>query len=362
MSKNSKPSVMFLVYSLAGGGAERMVSRLANAFVTRGFDTHIGLMDTRNIRYTLDETIQIADLSTQAGNKVKRALDHISLLKKYIKKNNIKVVYAFMISMVPFAILAKGTHVKVIGAERTNPKALKKIYKVIISFISPLCDGYVFQTYGAKECYPKAIQRKSIVIGNISPNVEELEVEKIPYSICVSGRLHTDKDYPTLLRALKEVILKVPEARLYVYGEGSQKSELIELSKKLGIERYIFWMGFSSDILKELPQYEVFAFSSKAEGMPNALIEAMTVGLPCVATNCEFGPSELIDDGKNGYLVEVGDYKKLGERITHLLLTDKLRKEFSIEAISKMKKYKEKEIVDKYENYTIEIGDTQNEQ
>ena len=92
MSKNSKPSVMFLVYSLAGGGAERMVSRLANAFVTRGFDTHIGLMDTRNIRYTLDETIQIADLSTQAGNKVKRALDHISLLKKYIKKNNIKFV------------------------------------------------------------------------------------------------------------------------------------------------------------------------------------------------------------------------------------------------------------------------------
>lgn len=355
MQDGSQYKIMFLIYSLAGGGAERMVSRLANAYVTRGFDVTIAIMNTHDIKYVLAPEIKILNLDFNVSNRLVKTLLRIKSLRKYVKKNDIKIIYAFTVSMVSFGVFSCNAHAKVIGVERTNPKVLTKRYQLVIKYLAPKCNGYIFQTNGARMYYPKSVQEKSVVIGNVAPKVKRSDNERKPYSICTMGRLHADKDYPTLLRAMKRVQEEVPESHLYVYGEGELKDRLINVSREIGVANSVSWMGFRENAVEEISQYEIFAFSSKAEGMPNALIEAMVCGLPCVSTDCEYGPADLITDGDNGYLVPVGDEVTMAERIITLLNDRNLCETFRERSKMRMQMYSEENIVNQYINYTNKI-------
>lgn len=343
--------VMFLTYSLRGGGTERMVSRLANGFARRGYYVEIGLFDVSNQAYEIDPGIKVIDFGVDSNSRFKRMFLHIRKLKKYLSSHSINVVFAFMISMVPFAILSKNKNVKVIGAERTNPKIVKKIYRECIKIFAPLCNGFVFQTNGAKECYPVSVQERSAVIGNIAPEVQIFQCDKEPISICSAGRLHTDKDFLTLIKAFAFTVKKYPEAKLHIFGDGPLKDILMKTAEDLSVQNNIVWEGFSKNLLKEIQKYEVFVFSSKGEGMPNALLEAMAVGMPCVSSNCEYGPSDLIENGKNGFLAPVEDYETMGMKIIELLENKKLRNEFSIAAMRTMDNYSEDKIIGQYIEY-----------
>lgn len=349
--------IMFLVYSLSGGGAERMVARLANEFVNTGNQVSIAVFSADNIVYDIDERISIVDLSTDPMNKIKKLKTRINLLKLGIEKHKPDVLFAFTISMVPFAIKAvKGTGCKVIGAERANPKALDSKYQAVIKLISPKCDGYVFQTNGAKNYYPVKTQKKSCVIGNIAPFVGEYEKNKVMKNhICTAARLHTDKDYETLIRAMKRVVDNTDDAVLHIYGDGPLKESLEKLSNELNIADNIVFEGFSKNMIEEYKKYEMFVFSSKFEGMPNALIEAMSCGLAVVSSDCEYGPSDIIDDGVNGFLVPVGDETAMANRITELINDDKLRSSFEKEAKRVQEKYSKEHIVNQYYEYAQKV-------
>lgn len=355
MQIQQKLSVLFLAYSLQGGGTERMVVRLANNYVQRGYEVLIGLFDLDDFAYEIDARIQIVDFSTKASNRLLRAYDHAYKIKKFMAMHSVDVVYAFSIYMVPYAIFGKKSGVKVIGSERANPKMRKRKYKMIISFATPLCDGYIFQTQGAKSTYPTRIQKKSAVIGNIAPRVLIEKSEKEEKSVCSVGRLHNDKDFPTLLRSFKKVINVIPDAHLYIYGDGPLRDELIDLTEELKIADNVVWKGFSQNVLDEIQKYEVFIFSSKAEGMPNSLIEAMAAGMPCVSTNCEFGPSDLIQHGINGFLTPVGGDEQMAEYIIQLLSDKTMREAMGKAAAGKMKEYSEEVIVGSYLDYTFDV-------
>ena len=332
-----------------------MIVRLANNYVQRGYEVLIGLFDLDDFAYEIDARIKIVDFSTKASNKFLRAYDHVHKIKKFMKTHPVDVVYAFTISMVPFAIFGKTGRIKVIGAERTNPRMVKKIYRMIIKLITPLCDGYIFQTQGVKSTYPTKVQKKSAVIGNIAPRILIEKSEKEEKSVCSVGRLHNDKDFPTLLRSFKRVINVIPDARLYIYGDGPLRDELIDLTEELKIADNVVWKGFSQNVLDEILKYEVFVFSSKAEGMPNALIEAMAAGMPCVSTNCEFGPSDLIQHGKNGFLAPIGGDEQMAEYIIRLLSDKIMRDVIGKAAAEKMKEYSEEVIVRSYLDYTFDV-------
>lgn len=355
MQEQQKLNVLFMIHSLQGGGAERMVVRLANYYAQMGHEISIGLFDLNDFAYEVDSRIRIIDFSTKISNRIWRIVGRIHKIKKTIKKQSLDVIYAFTNSNVLYAIFGKIKGVIVIGAERANPKVFSTKYRMIINLFAPLCDGYVFQTQGAKSLYPVKVQRKSVVIGNIAPNIQIKKNVKEKNSVCAVGRLNADKDFFTLLRSFQKVVTIIPGAHLYIYGRGDLEDELIKLTKELNIDDNVIWKGFSKNIGEELQKYEIFAFSSKAEGMPNALIEAMSVGMACVSTDCEFGPSELIQHGKNGLLVPVGDQDQMAGALIQLMSNESLRENLGKEAKDTMKDYSEEIIGKAYLDYTYSI-------
>ncbi|MFW5675321.1 MAG: glycosyltransferase family 4 protein [Acetivibrio ethanolgignens] len=348
-------NILFLVHSLKGGGAERMVSRLANGFAVRGYNVSIGLFDISEFAYEINEDVEIVNFDSDVSNKIKKGIKRIIAIHRYLKNNQTDVIFAFMVSMVPYAIISKIKNTKVIGAERANPKNLKQKYKILLRIFSPFCDGYIFQTQGAKRCYPLVTQKKSIVIGNIAPYVQKEKNAKIKNSICSVGRLSEDKDFSSLLKAFQLVLNVLPDTTLYIYGQGEKKQELIALAEKLSIESHVYWKGFEKNIINEIQKHSVFAFASKTEGMPNALLEAMAAGMPCVSTDCDFGPADLIIDGENGFLVPVGDAEKMAQRIIELLKNNSLRNKMGNDAREIIKEYSEDKILQSYTEYVERI-------
>lgn len=320
--------IAFLTYSLMGGGAERMVSRLSNEMVNRQHDVYLFLFTKDNMAYCLDPRINLIECRVpfnKSTKSIQGIFNRIKIIHQIIKREKVDILFAFMVPMIPFALLASiGCATKVIGAERANPKALAKIYRFVIKFCSPLCAGYVFQSEGAKALYPSLISKRAVVIGNIAPECKNRKKNLSPQllRLCTAGRLNNNKDFLTLFLALEKVHMCYSDFKMTIYGEGKQKEEFMSLVHDRGMDDNIVFAGFSEDIISDLQKHDLFIFSSKSEGMPNALLEAMAAGLECIATDCEFGPRELIKDGINGWLIPVGDSDAMAEKIIERILDD----------------------------------------
>lgn len=359
--KNSGMKITFVTFNLRGGGAERMVSRLSNAFVSKGISVDIILLfDSKNISYEIDKRVHIFDCCYEGikGKQIRKLLQVLAI-RKYIKNNHPDVIFCYIITTLPFAVLANiglGHRCKIIGSQRTNPRSIPWHYRAIVNPFLHICDGFVFQTRGARNCYPEWLKKKSIVIGNIAPdNCGFHEVNTDQMEICSVGRLHKDKDFETVIKAMAKVVHDKPEAKLHIYGEGQRKDVLIGLAEKLNVGDNIIFEGFVANISEELKKYDIFVFSSRAEGMPNALMEAMAEGLACVATDCRFGPSDMIQDGHNGYLVPVGDDGVMADRILDLLNNKEKKIEIMQEARKITEIYSADKIVDDYLMYARKI-------
>lgn len=345
-----------LTFSLHGGGAERMVARLANAFVGKGIDVDILLLyEIEGRVYDLEREVNVVDVCNKSRNLLKKRVVQIRKLRCYLENKKPDVILSFIYTTLPFPVIAGlglKHKFKIIGTQRTNPKVLKKMYNVMVMPFLRKADGFIFQTKGSQKCYPLWLQKKSIVIPNVAPKVQTLPQEKrIEKSICTVGRLVESKDYDTIFKALKLITNRFPDVCLHVYGDGDKKEEYIKSLKKMGIRDKVVFEGFSRNVVEDIKKYEVFLFASKAEGMPNSLVEAMAAGLVCVATNCEYGPADLIQDGVNGYLVSVSDYKKMAEKTIYLLENSKIRNEISKKAAQISEYYSEEIITDRFLTY-----------
>ncbi len=141
--------------------------------------------------------------------------------------------------------------------------------------------------------------------------------DDIPVVISV-GRLDPEKGFEDLIRAFSLVIKQI-DSRLFIIGDGPQKVYLVELASRLGLERYVHFHGSDPNPLKFMRKSNVFALASYSEGMPNVLVESMMCGCTPVSTDCPTGPNELLEDGKYGYLVPVGNPDHLANGIIQAL-------------------------------------------
>lgn len=331
-------NIMFAIGSLSGGGAERVVARLATEFSRRGHCVTICMIAKNLIEYEIDskvKTIYIEPITSIYGI---RYLERSLKFRKYVNKFNPDIVISFTSGVSSFVLFAlKGTRHRIIISERNNPycdpvstKLRRKRDKLYEN-----ADGLVFQTQEAKEYFSKSIQKKSAIIinpiGEDIPNPYNGEREALLVSV---GRLEPQKNHKLLINAFVEINKQYPNYLLKIYGEGRLKMQLQEQIEQLNLQRSVFLMGYSNNVLSEIKKASAFILSSDYEGISNALIEAMALGIPVVSTDHPIGGAKLlIKNGENGMLTPVGDKDALIKSILKILSNRTFAKDISKRAL-----------------------------
>lgn len=331
--------ILFHHNCLEQGGAERVISNLANR-LSQGEDEIIVATEWQgeNEFELLPEVRRIhVGLSEADENKGRFAKIWIRLinLRKLIKAEKPDIVIGFTRKPLFRTLMAcMGIKVPVIVAVRANPWFVynSRGTRLAIKLLFPRADAAVFQTQMQKSFFPEYIQKKSVIILNpvndkYFIDSEQHEKEKLVIS---TGRLVDFKNQAMLLRAFIRIHDQFPDYSLELFGEDSMdgtKESLEKIIAENNAESYIRLMGGSNELEKEVPRAEIFAFSSNSEGMPNSLLEAMCMGMPCVATNCPSGgPATVIEDGVSGILTPVKDEEAFAAAMAKLLNDKELAK------------------------------------
>lgn len=313
--------ILFYINAIHDGGAERVMINLAKYFSDTRYET-ILVTSFRDIwEYKIEGNVKRLTLEENEikQGKIKRNLSRIIKLRDILKKEKPDVAVSFMAEPnFRLLVASLGLNVKTIVSVRNDPNKeyAGRIGNFVGKWLLPLADGCVFQTKEAQKWFPKRLQRKSTIIFN-AVKEEFFHIERKPVlgEIVTCGRLEAQKNHKLLIDAFSEVVKEHPYAKLKIYGEGSLRDVLQEQINKLGLQDKAFLMGATNDVAKALQTADLFVLSSDYEGMPNALMEAMAAGVPCISTDCPCGgPRELFKDQKE-WLFPVGDK----DRLVHLL-------------------------------------------
>lgn len=320
-------NICFTTIGLNFGGAERVTSILANKLTEYGHKvTIIILNEDHTIAYSIHENVNILYMQSACFNKFGNLSKLIIKLRQLLKSVNPDVVLSFSNTTFTFTWLATmGMKIPLIFSERNDPNVIKGMKdKAFQNIALKMAKKIVFQTNGAKNYYTKnKIQKKSVVIlnpfsTNNIDNISECVVRK--KEIVSVGRLTQQKNQKLLINAFIKIANLVPDYNLVIYGEGNLRSELEEMISSNKMENRIFLPGTKKDVLTRINSAALFVLTSDYEGLPNALIEAMALGLPCISTDCSPGGArELIKDHINGIVVPVNDEEQLIESIRYML-------------------------------------------
>lgn len=346
-------NIVFVLASLGSGGAERVVSLLANKMVERGNQVEIICLKFNDVYYQTDSRVKV----TLAMQQTKSRFTEIFWLRKYLKRQNPDVVIPFTEGVYCFTILSLlGTGIPIIASERLDPAAMSSTRKVLKRLLLPFAEWLVVQTQSIKEYFPKKIQAKTSIIYNpvITEVFREIDNGQLTIEnegklnrIISVGRLYPQKNQAMMIRAFAKVADEFPDWQLVIYGEGPLRAELEFLVSSLKLQDKVLLPGRTEHVIEELRKSKIFCMSSDYEGMSNSMIEAICVGLPIVTTNVS-GVKELVEDGKNGFVVPCGNVDAMRVSFSKLMSDEPLRQTFSINSGSKKELFNIEVVVDQW--------------
>lgn len=332
----SDKKILFVVSQLKVGGAAKMIKYVAN--LCAGYFGDVTLL-TYYDDFTPDDVnpmIKRINLDVKAAGIPTWRIKALTRLRRVVGKGKYDIVCSFLpdVSMMSrLATLGKGTIT--VSAERGDPFQFSKLWKKIVSWTYRRSDYCFFQLEKARDFFGEKVANHSFVIPNPYVPVEGVT----PYSggrkkiIVSAGRFAKQKRFDILIRAFAKVHELHPDYRLVLYGEGECKAEYEELSERLGIERYVDYPGYVKNVAARIREDGIFVLSSDYEGIPNSLIEAMSVGLPCVATDCTpGGASFLTNKGERGLLISIHDVDEMANAINRLIMEPDLAIQLSSRA------------------------------
>ncbi len=355
-------NIMLLTTSLNKGGAERVAVSLANELCKNNKITIVQFNDAKP-QYEISNAVLVKSVHIDHKSVLKKIWYRIKQIQNIVKKNNIDIIIAFSMQLSIYPILAKlGCNVKVIASEHSNPyyRRRSKCMKILMSLVLPYADGYIFLTEEGRNYYGTKIRSKSAIIPNPLTSsglpkrlidFEQRDVNKI----CSVGSLRIVKDHDTMLRAFSIIHKKVPNVVLHIYGEGEEKERLLDLCLKLDIHENVIFEGIVDDIYSAIENSYIFIQTSVSESWGCALQEAMACGIPCISTDCDFGPRKMIVNGENGFLVEVKNYEAVAEYILLLISNKKMAKRISENAFNTRKQYSIERISQCYKEYLQQV-------
>lgn len=351
-----------VIPSLQAGGMERVMSELAAYFAEKkDIEIHLVIYGlTREIFYPVPDIIIIHMPSFRFNRRLRfyYTIRTLFFLRRIIKRINPKSILSFGELWNSFVLLALlGLKYKVFISDRCQPdKSFGKFHDWLRKKLYPKATGIIAQTEKAKAIYNSQYSHNNIkVIGNpikvINPR-NGVERENI---VLMVGRLiktkHQDKLIELFLRISK------PGWKLVIVGYDHLKQNISERLKKIITDNHaedsVILAGKQADVEAYYLKSKIFAFASSSEGFPNVIGEAMSSGLPVVAFDCIAGPSEMIMDNYNGFLIPLFDYKQFQEKIEILMDNDDLRISFGKNAGIGIKKFSIASIGEEYLQFIL---------
>lgn len=319
--------VSFIAANLNSGGAERVMSLLANKFIEKGYGVEFIFLK-KDIRfYPLHQNIKIKVAEKECGSD--SLIKKLLWMRKHIQQDKPNAIFAFRIAVYSVTLISLlGIKIPVIASERNDPRFNSLAWKIIQAVLLPLADRFVVQTQQIKDYFPKFIQKKTDIIFNpVTGKVFSLPSVPKEKRIISVGRLHSQKNQKMMIEAFARVSEEFPEWKLVIYGEGPERDSLESLvsSFRFQVSSRISLPGRSENIIDELNRSEIFAFSSDYEGMSNAVVEAFCVGLPIITTKVS-GTEDFITETKNGFLLERNDVDGMEKAMRKLMSDENQRK------------------------------------
>lgn len=360
--------IAFHLNCLEQGGAERVVTNLANQFAKKGYQVIIATEWYGENEFQIDSKVKRVHVGLQEGDEKKshlvQFLLRVKYLKKFIKEEKPDILIPFARKALYRGLMAAFfMKIPVLISIRTDPVGHYEEWsdKIQIPFLFPRADGCVFQTEGQRDFFAPRLQKNSrIILNPIAPKYIGVPVpEKRTKTVVQSGRLVDFKNQPMLIKAFVEVHKKHPDYDLKIYGGDSfdgTKEILEALIAQNNAEDYIHLMGASDSLEKDLADAALYAFTSDWEGLPNALMEAMALGLPIVATDCPCGgPRTIMKDKEDGLLIPIKDQKALEDGINYLIENPDIAEEYGRKAREIAKRANGEAVFEQWKEYIEEL-------
>ena len=365
----------FVIAHLGPGGAQRVAVTAANALVSRGFDIHLIVVERKPPAYTIDSRVvlhHLRDTTAKSGtpsnvdrkrwfgsgrvaarispralanfNEFTRmmvgplfaaeALRRRALpLRKKIRVIDPDTVLSFLTQTNILTVVAtRGLKKLIVISERNDPNRQRHRARVefLRRLVYPWADVVTANTQGALAALGSFVPKRKLAF---LPNPLLLDASENTFdfggpTVVAVGRLVEQKGLDILLSAWVRVVSRLPDWKLALVGDGPLASQLKALGRKLGIEKSVHWLGHVSDPFPLLRGAKLFVMTSRFEGMPNSLLEAMACGLPSVISNASPGPCELIGYGESAaeLIVPVEDAESTAEAIIRLARDHTLRR------------------------------------
>ncbi|MBT3923325.1 MAG: glycosyltransferase family 4 protein [Nitrospina sp.] len=368
-SHKPKGRLTFLIHKISAGGAQRVLTLLANELCDKGWSVTVLTFDNGRepVFFDLHPRITHWPLSLmrkqESGWKaVKAFFLRPLLLRRAIRKSNPDAVIAFIELMNILTVMATlGLKIPVIVSERGNPffSPLGRFWSFLRQESYKRATCLVVQTHGARSFFSTSIQKNSCVIPNpvlvpgyLTPSSKS---ELNSKTVMAIGRLSREKGFDLLLNAFAPLAKKFPDWILEICGEGLERKSLKSLCDELGLKKQVRFSGLTTEHYRALSRADIFVLPSRHEGFPNVLGEAMACGLPVVSFNCSYGPSEMIQDGVNGLLVPPENILELSDSLERLMISAELRKKIGEQAIHITERYSLESISQAWEDLVVNI-------
>lgn len=324
--------IVFHINSLEQGGAERVVSNLAAQFVQDGYNVLIATEWQVENEFVIDKRIKRVHVGLhpedESAPRVLKYYKRIRYLKDFLQKEQPDLLICFAKKVNYRGLIASiRTKIPVIVSVRTTPVGHydSKADSLLIRWLFPKAAGCVFQTEGARDFFAQGVRENSRIILNpindkyIGRSRQGQRTREIVHV----GRLVDFKNQLMLIKAFAKVHEKYPEYTLKIYGGDSHdgtKERLESCIKECKVLENVVLKGASDDLAREIENAAFFVFTSDWEGLPNAVMEAMALGLPVISTDCPCGgPGTLIEHGVNGLLIPIKDQTALEQAMLLLI-------------------------------------------
>lgn len=357
--------ITFFIGGLSGGGAERVTCNLASYLAKRGHKINVLTMSDDKPSYTIDDKVTRTSLlfAYERKNFIYNSALRLCRFISHLWKNQVDVYVVMLpVTTIMLLVLRRLTKAKIIASERATPSRYPIIRQKLLKLLARRADGWVFQTREARDWYGASTRKAKV---QIIPNAINPDFIKEPYrgerkkTIVTAGRLTEQKNHLLLIKAFAKITHNHPDYQLIIYGEGDLIEKLEYTTKEFGLKDKVLLPGYTANIGDNIKDASLFVLSSDFEGMPNALMEAMALGLPCIATDCDGGGAAfLIENEKNGLLVPKGNVDVLSAAMKRMISDSEFAELCGKEAHKTCERLAPEKIYGEWERYIQEIVNT----